>query len=151
MNPYIKVATIEDAILLSTNLRKEDEEEIKAYANIKPKDALILGVRQSKIPLAVYDKEGKIVFLCGVRNINNHLGQVWLLASPELETISISCLRNCRQVADLYTKDHKLLFNYVDERNKLHIRWLKWCGFTFINKIEKFGFEQRPFLEFVRI
>lgn len=151
MKPYIKVATEEDAILLSTNLRKEDEEEIKAYANIQPKEALILGVRQSKIPLAVYDKKGKIVFLCGVRNINNRLGQVWLLASPELETISISFLRNCRQVADLYTKDHTLLFNYVDERNELHIKWLKWCGFTFINRIEEFGFEKRPFLEFVRI
>lgn len=151
MKPYIKVATEEDAILLSTNLRKEDEEEIKAYANIKPKEALILGVQQSKIPLAVYDKEGKIVFLCGVRNINNRLGQVWLLASPKLETISISFLRNCRQVADLYTKDHTLLFNYVDERNELHIKWLKWCGFTFINRIEEFGFEKRPFLEFVRI
>ena len=75
MKPYIKVASEEDAILLSTNLRKEDEEEIKAYANIKPKEALILGIQQSKIPLAVYDKKGKIVFLCGVRNINSYIGK----------------------------------------------------------------------------
>ena len=80
MKPYIKVATIQDAINLSHDLRKEDIEEIKAYANIKPKEALILGIRTSKIPLGVFNHKGEIVRLCGVRSINSYLGQVWILA-----------------------------------------------------------------------
>ena len=31
MKPYIKIADEQDAIRLATNLRKEDEDEIKAY------------------------------------------------------------------------------------------------------------------------
>ena len=85
MKPYIKVATIQDAINLSKDLRKEDIEEIKAYANIKPKEALILGIRTSKIPLGVFNHKGEIVSLCGVRSINSYLGQVWLLASPKIQ------------------------------------------------------------------
>ena len=90
--------------------------------------------------MAVIDKEGEVVCIIGVRSITNTIGQVWLLASPRIEKLSIPFLRNSRIVTELFTKDHKLLFNYVDARNKLHIKWLKWCGFTFINKHEKFGF-----------
>ena len=151
MKPYIKVADEQDAIRLAKNLRKEDKQELKAYGIYNYDEALKVGVAQSKIPLAVYDKEGKIVCLLGVRNINNRLGQVWLLATPQIEKLSVTFLRNTRLVADLLTKDHKLLFNYVDARNALHIKWLKWCGFTFINKHEEFGFGKKPFYEFVRI
>ena len=152
MKPYIRVATIQDAINLSNDLRKEDIEEIKAYANIKPKEALILGIRTSKIPLGVFNHKGEIVSLCGVRSINSYLGQVWLLASPKIQdNFSMTFLRHCRDVTDVLTKDHKILFNYVDARNELHIKWLKWLDFTFINRHEKFGFEKRPFYEFVRI
>ena len=151
MKPYIKVADEQDAIRLAKNLRKEDKQELKAYGNLKYTEALKMGVEQSKIPLAIYDKEGQIVCLLGVRSINSSLGQVWLLASPRIEKLSIKFLRNTRTVADLLTKDHKLLFNYVDARNKLHIRFLKFCGFTFINRHEEFGYEKRPFYEFVKI
>jgi hypothetical protein len=151
MKPYIKVADERDAIRLAKNLREEDKQELKAYGNLKYDEALKMGVAQSKIPLAIYDKEGKIVFMCGVRVINSSLGQIWLLASPRIEKLSIPFLRNCKAGIDLFTQDHKLLFNYVDVRNELHIKWLRWCGFTFINKHEEFGFEKRPFYEFVKI
>ena len=102
MKPYIKVATIQDAINLSKDLRKEDIEEIKAYANIKPKEALILGIQQSKIPLGIFNQKGEIVSLCGVRSINPYLGQVWLLASPKIQdNFSMTFLRHCRAVADV--------------------------------------------------
>jgi hypothetical protein len=33
----------------------------------------------------------------------------------------------------------------------VHIKWLRWMGFTFISSHPKFGTEGRLFLEFVRI
>ena len=121
MKPYIKVADEQDAIRLSKNLRNEDEDEIKAYGNIKPEEALKMGVSDSKIPLAVIDQEGEVVCIIGVRNITDSIGQVWLLASPRIEKLSIPFLRNSRIVTELFTKDHKILFNYVDARNKFYI------------------------------
>ena len=54
-------------------------------------------------------------------------------------------LRHRRDVTDVLTKDYKILFNYVDAQNELHIKWLKWLDFTFINRHEKFGFRKDPF------
>ena len=48
-------------------------------------------------------------------------------------------------------KEYPLLVNYVDARNKVAIRWLRFLGFTFIRKIEKYGVGRKPFYEFVRI
>ena len=39
----------------------------------------------------------------------------------------------------------------MDARNDLHIKWLKWMKFTFINKVNEFGYEKKPFYEFIKI
>jgi len=48
-------------------------------------------------------------------------------------------------------KEYPVLFNVVDSRNEVHVRWLQWMGFTFIKKHSEYGPEKRPFYEFVRI
>ena len=77
-------------------------------------------------------------------------GSIWLLATPEIYRIRFSFLRECKKVVNLLNRKYKLLWNYVDCRNELHIRWLKWCGFTFLRKIN-YGVNQKPFYEFVKI
>ena len=44
-----------------------------------------------------------------------------------------------------------MIWNYVDARNVVHIKWLKWLGFTIINKHNQFGIGRIPFYEFVKI
>ena len=41
-----------------------------------------------------------------------------------------------------------ILFNYIDSRNKLHLTWLKWCGFKIIK--ERY-IDNVKFYEFIRI
>ena len=45
-------------------------------------------------------------------------------------------------------KHAKILWNFIDSRNTVHLRWIKWCGFKLINKkyIDKI-----KFYEFIRI
>ena len=71
-----------------------------------------------------------------------------MMATPKLENRFSAKNAN---VVTMFNEKHPLLSNYVDAINELHIKWLKWCGFTFINKHEKYGVEQRPFYEFVRL
>jgi len=69
----------------------------------------------------------------------------------DLKKISLSFIRNCKGVCDILQKDYQLLNNFVDARNTLHINWLKWMGFSFINKHQRYGVERRLFYEFVKI
>ena len=150
--PYMRGATLDDCYELAPKLRKEDIKEIKANANLQPKDALIQGFQFSEIPLVIANEKDEVVSMFGCCPIaNNPSALIWLLASDGLKDISIPFLKQCRGVTDIFQKRYPILYNFVDERNTLHIKWLKWCGFTFINKHERFGYEQIPFYEFIRI
>ena len=65
------------------------------------------------------------------------------------KTNTLFFLRESRKVVNLLNHKYKLLWNYVDCRNELHLRWLKWCGFKFLRKIN-YGVNQKPFYEFIK-
>ena len=147
--PYIKVSSLKDAKELSKNLREADIKEIKANANSNPYHALYTGVKFSHLPLTVMNDD-RVVMIMGVIPQGKNLGMIWLLSSPEIKNISIAFLRNCKGVLDLYHKSFPVLYNYIDARNTVHLNWLKWLGFNFIKEHEKFGYEKRKFIEFVK-
>ena len=60
-------------------------------------------------------------------------------------------LRRSKVELDKIIQEYPVLFNVVDARNKIHVRWLQWMGFTFIKKHSEYGPEGRLFYEFVRI
>jgi len=151
VKPFLKVATLKEANYLSTRLRQEDIDECKANANVSPKEALLIGVQHSHLPFTVYNKEHNPVMIMGVIPQGKNLGMIWLLSSPEIKNMPLTFLRNCKTVLDCYNQTFPVLYNYIDARNKLHINWLKWLGFRFIKVHNKFGYEQRKFIEFVKI
>ena len=65
---------------------------------------------------------------------DKNIGSPFLLCTPEIKRIKIKFIRECRdRVKDMQDK-FPVLFNYIDSRNKLHLTWLKWCGFRLISK-----------------
>ena len=78
------------------------------------------------------------------------VGIVWLLGSDDITTYSRLFLRLCRPWLEKLQGQYRILRNWIDARNEVHIRWLKWSGFTFLRRIERFGVEGRPFYEFMR-
>jgi len=150
MQQYMKVATEDDAIALAKKLRQEDIDEVKANSNLSPEEALVIGIKNSELPIGIYYND-ECVSIFGVVPVYKS-ALIWLLASEDaFKYLKIPFLRNNKELVNFLNKKHTVLYNFVDARNKVHIKWLKWLGFIFINKIEKFGFEQRPFYEFVRL
>lgn len=142
-------AKYDDCLVLGKKLRKEDLAEVKAMANLDGVSSLILGLINSHISISIFTKEDVI---CGMFGVQGQLGKdafVWMLASDEIQKIAIPFLKQNRKVIDYLNKLHPVLHNVVDARNTLHLRWLKWCGFTFINK-QNLGYENKPFYTFVR-
>lgn len=142
-------AVYQDCLTLGHKLRKEDQEEIKALANLKGPEALILGLLHSHICISIFTEQDVICGMFGVQGQKGKDATVWMLASDEIEEIAIPFLRQNKAVINFINQLHPVLHNVVDVRNELHIKWLKWCGFTFINK-QNIGYENKPFYSFVR-
>ena len=147
--PHLRLATEVDCIYLSEHLRKEDIQEIQAVTGLPPLLSLLIGHKLSAVPLVICDAESKPVAMLGVVP-NGLIGFIWMVGTDDLKKISLSFLRNSKDVCDVLKGKHQILHNYVDKRNKLHVNWLKWMGFTIINEIN-YGIENRKFYEFVKI
>lgn len=148
--PYLRPATVADALDLSLNLRLEDEAEVRTVTGDEPVRSLIHGVKHSDMPVAILDNNDSVLALFGVVPVleKPKTGTVWLLAAPGILKYKRRFARESRQWLEAIQAQYDVLCNLVDERNTVHLRWLQWCGFTFINRHQVNG---HPFLEFVRI
>ena len=147
--PHLRLASEIDCIYLSENLRKEDIQEIQAVTGLPPLLSLLTGLKMSSVPLVICNADCKPVAMLGVVP-NGLIGFIWMGGTDDLKKISLSFLRNSKDVCDVLKGKHQILHNYVDKRNKLHINWLKWMGFSIINEVN-YGIENRKFYEFVKI
>ena len=149
-NNYFRLSTLDDINYLAPRLRFEDKREILSNSGLTPYEALYFSYKNSDISFTVVNKKNKPVAIFGVNDAGNNVGAIWLLATDKLKEIQYSFLRENKKVIDFLNTKYKILWNFVDCRNSLHIKWLKWCGFKFINK-QKYGVLNEPFYEFIRI
>ena len=143
---HFRLATIKDLKYLAPRLRFEDKREILDSTGLNPYQALSECFNCSEISLTIVDTKNIPVGMFGV----SEDGAIWLLATPDIKRIRFSFLRESRKVVNLLNHKYKILWNFVDCRNELHLRWLKWCGFKFLRKIN-YGVNQKPFYEFIKL
>lgn len=136
---------------LSLTMRKEDRDECMASSGQEPREALIYGGLYSIECNTILLPNGKVGGMFGVASWIHGAHAVWMLGSDDLLTFSIKFLRRCRSVVVQLNDKYPVIGNFVDARNTTHIQWLKWCGFSFVKLYEEYGYEGRPFYEFVRI
>ena len=147
---HFRLTSIEDIKYLAPRLRQSDKEEILASVGLTPYEALMIGYLENVIVFTIVNFENKPVAIFGIKDVGNNIGGIWLLATDKLKDIQYSFLRENKKVIDFLNTKYKILWNFVDCRNSLHIKWLKWCGFKFINK-QKYGVLNKPFYEVIRI
>ncbi len=147
---YFRLTTLEDIKYLAPRLRQEDKQEILAGSGLLPYEALLIGFKNSVIVFTIFNPKNKPVGIFGVDDLGNGIGAIWLLATKDLAKIQIAFLKQCREVVKFLNTKYKILWNFVDCRNQLHINWLRWCGFKFIRKLNR-GVLQKPFYEIIRI
>ena len=143
--PYVRKATYQDCASLSPRLRKEDVQEIRYASGKAPLAVLRESFELSPKCWAVIYND-RVIALFGVSDAG-HIGIPWMLASDELKLIKKSFLRECKQYVQEMGQGHELLTNYVWVGNDVHIQWLKWLGFKFLDPIE-YGTANQPFRQF---
>ncbi len=148
---YLRPSVEEDVSYLAERLRDADRAELQATGS-KPHQALSNGLNWSAEPVTLISPDDAAPLgMAGVVPFPDGIGAVWMLGTDALVNHQFTFLRNCRSWVEEQNEKYSVLFNRVDERNQVHIKWLRWLGFTFIQRHPLYGVEQRPFLEFVRI
>ena len=119
-------------------LRREDKDEIKALSGLSPEIGVAYSIASSQKGYAAY-YDGTLTAIFGISN-----GLIWLVGTDAITKHPITFFRTSRKIFHELTKGHNYLHNYVDARNKLHLRWLEWIGFT-IEEAQILGVENRLF------
>jgi hypothetical protein len=145
---YFRPAERGDADALAPHLRLADRREIEAALGMPPVPVLLHGVRVSD-PCHAVVHGATLLALFGVVPVAHspETGSVWLLASEEFAAHPCAIVRSSKEWITRLHERYRVLFNYVDARNEVHLRWLRWCGFVFIRRIERFGAMGLPFYE----
>lgn len=151
--PYVTPTIPAHLLILADNMREDDRQELAASSGDTPFHALVEGYINSTKCFTIMNDEDQLVGIFGVSTFpgTTHIGHPWMLATDLLSDIKITFLRQCDAYVAELREGFDLLTNVCDKRNRLHIRWLKWLGFKFINEIPKYGVGEQPFLEFVML
>ena len=144
---------LSDVVELAANMRQEDKEEVLAYSGSSPQEALFYCFFNSKPCMTMVGRKGNLMGMYGVVPCSPKVGRIWMLGHKTM-------INDYKDVRDFlkyspielqkFHCNYPLLYNYVDERNTTHIKWIKWMGFSIIKKHATFGAAGLPFYEFVK-
>ncbi len=144
----IRPVTNGDVFYLADRLRKTDMEELKAYTGKDNCLHAVMGSWVGSIDSFTVLKDDKPVGMFGLCE-RNQAGSPWLLGTDELTENPFFLTLNARRYINEWLEHYGVLFNYVDARNKVAIRWLKALGFTVKTKVT-FTNPELPFFEFTK-
>ncbi len=149
----VRQAHAADAAGIAASLRETDLREIQAALSESPLDVVTRAIARSQPCYAVVDERDQALAVFGAIPVPSEkgVGVAWLLASTGLARYRFSFLRHSLEWIERLHESYGVLWNCVDARNQVHIRWLKWCGFSVLSRIEEYGTEKRPFYEFQRV
>ena len=134
--------TLEAALEVASNLRMEDRREIEEGWGYDPMKLLPQFIYED---FCVYftAPNGKTA---GMGGINGSI--IWMVTTSVVHDYPIGSVKEAKRV--LATRKEPLLGNIVDKRNTVHIRLLKYLGFTF-SKEKLHGPNKLTFIEFYRV
>ena len=137
-----------DIDMLVENMRKHDIQEVNAATRMGIRNAV-----KTSVNLSSYSKTGlvndELVCMWGVCPISliSGSGSPWMLGTDLINKKQRIFLRRSKPWLDDIRKDYRYLENFVDERNVMSIKWLKWLGFE-MDEAEPYGIHGEPFHKF---
>ena len=148
MNLHERATNQADINTLIENIREEDRREIISKTGKESiKETLVEGWLLADYCNSFFKGDSLIGIYGVVASDARDIGSPFMLLTNEIKSTPIGFLRHCKEKVSDMEKNYKVLFNYIDSRNELHLRWLKWLGFEIIN--EKI-FNKVPFYGFFK-
>ena len=133
--------TLEAAYQVASNLRPEDRRECVEGHGIDPIIHVVLASQDGSC-WSFTMPNGETAGIVGIID-----DQIWMLCTPVIHQYPLTFAREAKRWLDSRTEPY--LWNVVDKRNTMHIRLLKFLGFTFHEELS-FGPNNLPFIRFDR-
>ena len=133
MKPFHRATQLHDVCELAPNLRSEDKREVETLGKTS-EQSLLSGYLFGKVCRSIINNYGQVVGMYGVVPADSKTGLVWMLGSDKLKKIKIPFLKESRTEVEKMNILLPHLWNIIDSRNELHLKWIKWCGFKIIGE-----------------
>jgi len=130
----VRDAEIGDGIALAPNLRKADQEEMKAATGKVDPDSLETGIRDCDKCWCA-EVEGEPIALYGYRDSGDGSAYIWLMGSDVINDVRWQFLRQSKYTMNMIAKTYDSLWSLADVRNTTHQEWYEWLGFKILNKV----------------
>ena len=135
--------TLEAAQDVASNMREDDLRELVEGHGEDPMTYL---THEAQRGICVYFEvpNGRIAGMAGVEED----GIIWMLCTDAINDYPITFAREARRW--IQSRPEPLLWNYMDPRNEVHKKLLKFLGFKFLREVP-FGPNKLSFIEFCRV
>jgi len=133
MKPFHRATQLHDVCELAPNLRSEDKREVNTLGKTS-EQSLLSGYLFGRVCRSIIDKNGQVAGMYGVVPVDEKTGLVWMLGSNKLKKIKIAFLKESRTEVEGMNTLFPHLWNIIDSRNEMHLKWIKWCGFKIIGE-----------------
>ncbi len=131
-------STPADLIYLAENMRQADIDEAWALDHSTPAEAIASAVLLTDFPKTAVGGDGKLLAMWGVASETRSslVGVPWMLSSNDLSQKHIvEFARRSAANAIMLKNQYAALYNFVDARHTLAVRWLGWMGFKIYRPI----------------
>jgi Type II secretory pathway, pullulanase PulA and related glycosidases len=131
---------------IAKRMRQADRDEVLASSGKTPLEALRYSMRKSAFSWAVL-VNGRPEVMFGVCNMSvlTDTGIPWLLGTDAIDRHYVAFLRQSAGCLAQLSARYPILRNFVDDRNVVSIRWLRWLGFTISEPVHLNGHDFRMF------
>lgn len=143
----VRPATQLDAVYLAPRLRRADVQEIQAVSGLAPLRALSIGIQKSLTCRVGCANNVPFVIFGVADSLIPGEAAIWMVGTEDIRKYGKTVCRIARQQIQEFHKLFPILRNYADERNKVHLEWLRFLGARFLKKTP-YGVEGRTFREF---
>ncbi len=145
-----RASTPADLIELAQNMRQADIDEAWALDHSTPAEAISHAVLLTDFPKTILGGDGEVLAMWGVASETRSslVGVPWLLSSDFVEKKhSRELAKFSKTNAEKLKSQYAALYNFVDARHTLALRWVEWMGFP-IYPVVPFGVDDLPFHAF---
>jgi len=121
-------------------MREADRLEVHAAAGKTPGQALAFSLRKSSFARTwIVDGRPELMFGVGDLNVLAGSGAPWLLGTDVVLAHQTEFLRSSLEWRGQLLRRYSILRNFVDARNEVSVRWLRWLGFSLSDPVEHRG------------
>ena len=126
---YVRESVLADIPCIAMQLRSEDRRELETVdgCGVYEKLFKVLKDKHRQTFSMLSPSSGEPFGMFGL----DYQGIIWMVSTPEIERHAITFLRESRKWISWFHIKQPLLWNWVDSRNPLHVKWLtKWLHFN---------------------